>query len=510
MVEIDTSNHELYTPNFNNQGIFPFLQTNEDTSKFFRYIKIDSNDAIKNLYFPDWSNNNTPYLNYAYHLTLLNDTGIVKLVGSKNDNFGWRWDNYDLVEFRYSYPFPYLMIPQKFISLSTLSGTPKDTTIKIVNEGLQTLQITNVVSSDPHFLAVNFTDSIPPSSDGSITIQFNSDSAATISAVLTINCSSLNTDNTIHIIGNSYDQAVIDLQPPDKLDFGVVYDGQSKEMTYQVSNKGNIELKIYSIQLTNQVFKNDKYSFSVEPHQTITDTVYFSPNLTSEYSGELTINSNSLQSPNIIHLYGTSFAEPNVSVSLRSIYLGSVSVGSSRDSMIILTNNGNEGIYFNSFFRSLNPNDIYDEFSFVNGAYVFYNTGEIKPHSSINEIIRFTPVNLNQVNYVMIHEFYIPNVGTMKIDSVLLIGNVSDFLSQNYPNPFNGTTKIRFQVVSNSIVKIKIYDILGREVYTVLNEQLAPGSYEKTFNGGRLASGIYICRLTEGGISQIRKMLLLK
>lgn len=161
LVEIDTSNHELYTPNFNNQGIFPFLQTNEDTSKFFRYIKIDSNDAIKNLYFPDWSNNNTPYLNYAYHLTLLNDTGIVKLVGSKNDNFGWRWDNYDLVEFRYSYPFPYLMIPQKFISLSTLSGTPKDTTIKIVNEGLQTLQITNVVSSDPHFLAVNFTDSIP-------------------------------------------------------------------------------------------------------------------------------------------------------------------------------------------------------------------------------------------------------------------------------------------------------------------------------------------------------------
>ena len=91
-------------------------------------------------------------------------------------------------------------------------------------------------------------------------------------------------------------------------------------------------------------------------------------------------------------------------------------------------------------------------------------------------------------------------------------------LLQNYPNPFNPTTGIRFQVPALSEVegsgvsevKITVYDILGREVAVLVNERKAPGSYEATFDGSRLASGVYYYRLTAGSFMQVKKMLLVK
>jgi cyclomaltodextrinase / maltogenic alpha-amylase / neopullulanase len=83
-------------------------------------------------------------------------------------------------------------------------------------------------------------------------------------------------------------------------------------------------------------------------------------------------------------------------------------------------------------------------------------------------------------------------------------------LAQNYPNPFNPTTGVRFQVAGVSDVKLVVYDILGREIAVLVNERKTPGSYEVTFDGRGLASGVYIYRLTAGTFVQTRKMLLLK
>jgi hypothetical protein len=68
-------------------------------------------------------------------------------------------------------------------------------------------------------------------------------------------------------------------------------------------------------------------------------------------------------------------------------------------------------------------------------------------------------------------------------------------LEQNYPNPFNPKTGIRYQVPGVSDVKITVYDILGREIAVLLNERKAPGSYEVTFEGSNIASGVYFYRL---------------
>lgn len=83
-------------------------------------------------------------------------------------------------------------------------------------------------------------------------------------------------------------------------------------------------------------------------------------------------------------------------------------------------------------------------------------------------------------------------------------------LSQNYPNPFNPTTGVRYQVPGVSDVKLVVYDILGREVATLVNERKAVGRYEVSFDASGLASGVYIYRLTAGSFVQTRKMILLK
>lgn len=83
-------------------------------------------------------------------------------------------------------------------------------------------------------------------------------------------------------------------------------------------------------------------------------------------------------------------------------------------------------------------------------------------------------------------------------------------LFQNYPNPFNPTTRLSIVIGHSSFVTIKVYDVLGKEVATVVNEQKSPGTYNINFNASGLSSGIYYYRLTSGNFSETKKMILLK
>jgi len=90
-------------------------------------------------------------------------------------------------------------------------------------------------------------------------------------------------------------------------------------------------------------------------------------------------------------------------------------------------------------------------------------------------------------------------------------------LSQNYPNPFNPSTQIRYSISNTTLVTIKVYDMLGKEVTTLVNEENSPGNYEVEFNGNNLpagrqglASGIYFYRLRAGNFVETKKMILLK
>jgi hypothetical protein len=83
-------------------------------------------------------------------------------------------------------------------------------------------------------------------------------------------------------------------------------------------------------------------------------------------------------------------------------------------------------------------------------------------------------------------------------------------LHQNYPNPFNPTTVIRYELPSNAMVKVQVFDVLGRVVSTVVNEQKEAGIYEAVFNASGLSSGTYFYRLQAGTFVETKKMVLIK
>jgi len=83
-------------------------------------------------------------------------------------------------------------------------------------------------------------------------------------------------------------------------------------------------------------------------------------------------------------------------------------------------------------------------------------------------------------------------------------------LSQNYPNPFNPTTEIKYTIPQSGFVELKVYDVLGREVASLVNKEQSLGNYKIEFNASNLTSGIYIYRINTGNYSNTKKMILLQ
>jgi len=108
------------------------------------------------------------------------------------------------------------------------------------------------------------------------------------------------------------------------------------------------------------------------------------------------------------------------------------------------------------------------------------------------------------------------DIGTIKYSQLVGILPVSNeipqqySLTQNYPNPFNPTTTIKFQIPTGGFVKLIIFDVLGREVSTLVNEELKPGKYEASWEASAYSSGIYYYKLISIDYTETKKMILIK
>jgi hypothetical protein len=96
------------------------------------------------------------------------------------------------------------------------------------------------------------------------------------------------------------------------------------------------------------------------------------------------------------------------------------------------------------------------------------------------------------------------------INSFKKVGLKSFTLYQNYPNPFNPSTVIRYELPENSNVTLTVFDVIGNEVATLVNEPKPAGSYEVNFNGRNLSSGVYYYRLKAGSFIETKKFVLIK
>ena len=104
---------------------------------------------------------------------------------------------------------------------------------------------------------------------------------------------------------------------------------------------------------------------------------------------------------------------------------------------------------------------------------------------------------------------YYSNLSTLGVTKSK--GTPGDFyISQNYPNPFNPTTTINYSVPTRTFVSLKVFDILGREVTTLVNEEKSAGNYSVNFNGANLSSGVYFYSISAGNFKQVKKLIMLK
>ena len=113
--------------------------------------------------------------------------------------------------------------------------------------------------------------------------------------------------------------------------------------------------------------------------------------------------------------------------------------------------------------------------------------GRLNLHKTLQKV--YTPTNITQNGNGIPHKYA---------------------LNQNYPNPFNPATKISFDIPNSGLVTIKVYNVLGKEITTLVNEFQNAGSYTAEFYGSGLSSGTYFYRIQAGEFSQVKKMLLIK
>lgn len=188
--------------------------------------------------------------------------------------------------------------------------------------------------------------------------------------------------------------------------------------------------------------------------------------------------------------------------------------------------------------RSYTPNQVKNKY--VNGqaaAHIFSTGNKIRVKvTNLDNVPFITPAGDTTDYFLRTNPFMLPVLkrGTNKMfvqgssnsyielpimDLVIGIQQVSTEipsrfgLHQNYPNPFNPLTKIRFEVPAtgkNNYVLIKIYDISGREVSTLVNDNFTAGMYEAEWDGSKYSSGVYFYRMTAGNFSEVRKMILVK
>ena len=202
--------------------------------------------------------------------------------------------------------------------------------------------------------------------------------------------------------------------------------------------------------------------------------------------------------------------------------------GTRNGGIFLTTNNGdiwnavNNGLIYNGDMKVVSKDSaLYAGLSGTSGG-MFISTNKGGNWAAMNQGFNTIP-GINRLSIINNYIFAGTTSGVWRRDIPESIGiqNISTevpsvfSLQQNYPNPFNPSTKIRFAITSNvkgetSNAKLIIFDILGREVSTLVNVQLKPGTYEVDWDGISFASGVYYYKLISGEFVETKKMILLK
>jgi hypothetical protein len=205
---------------------------------------------------------------------------------------------------------------------------------------------------------------------------------------------------------------------------------------------------------------------------------------------------------------------------------GNTLISDMQTGLYVLKFNGSIPVELNSFTASVNERNVTLNWSTAseknNSGFEiqkksnneFYTIGFVEGNGTTTELNEYTYSDKNLETgtyYYRLKQVDFDGTSSFSDEIKVEVSAPSEFtLNQNYPNPFNPSTRIKYQLDKSSFVTLKVYDILGNEVETLLNEEKSAGAYEINFIADNLPSGTYLARLTAEGSTKTIKMTLIK
>ena len=345
-------------------------------------------------------------------------------------------------------------------------------------------------------------------------------------------------------VSSNISSSFIEVNPPSPVSFDTTRTGSAKQLIFTITNPSTAVLQIDSVWTDTKYFNVMRM---LEPEQirkgdTAKVTIRFTPDSLMRYYGTLFIANNSPVSPYTVQLYGdgidslTEFINNNwrsIQANLSGIDTFSISAPSALDCSIArLRFYAPWGVDLISKLR--HPSYYYSSDFFLTFTCTSIPPVHFNAHEPVVTFV-FTEKPVNSSSVTIEYEFAdingkLLNIDFLVSDSLLLSrsdgisvyhilptsvsrnGNIplKFELKQNYPNPFNPTTTISFSLPSKSYVTLKVFDLLGKEVYSFISEELPAGIYERQWCANALSSGVYFCRIQAGSFSDTKKLILLR
>jgi hypothetical protein len=500
--------HVLQTGAFNAFELFSFHLAVGDSPTFSRYMLTDqAGNGIQT------TNDTIIYLPFVSVRTyrVRADTGIVQANGNEalDYNGGNISMSYTLLTFSHSpYSGPYLIHPRSIV-MTSIVGLAKDTTLIFRNVGIANLQILNIAVTDSIFSASLSASLIAPYESAILSLHVTPRSTALTTAYLIITSNSSTSPDTIFVSSHNMTAAQISFDKR-SIDFrGVVLSSRHSDIPLVIGNTGNSDLVINSIQTTHGWFSGSVDRDTIQSGNTLVCTIRFAPYfppVEGVQHGSIVFFTNGLSSPDSVQVSGY-YLGGALAFYTHFISYGNVNVGSKADTTIgVIAWGGNDICCIQ---RSVSSDG-----SFMTPGAM---PTDLKIGETAHDIIRFAPKAVGRTSAFVFYSshsgftqdfisptdtVWLSGVGVQPIVPIQLI------LMQNYPNPFNPSTAIRYGLPGSSHVTLTVFNTLGQQVATLVNESQEAGYHEVRFDGSGLASGMYFYRIQAGDLVKMKKALL--